>query len=82
MPHKMHSCCGRTLFCSAGDDPEHRGGGEQEDRRGGVSVLQAGSGLPRRQSESARDPAVPLPLLPRRTQEQQGPGNGALSFYV
>lgn len=64
-----------TLFCSAGADPEHRGGGEQEDRGGGVSILQAGSQLPRGKSATARDSAVTLPLLPRRAQEQQGPGS-------
>lgn len=77
MTHNTHAC-GTTLFRSVGADPEHRGGGEQEDRRGGVSVLQAGSQLPRRQSETTRDSAVPLHLLPRRAQEQQGPGSSSL----
>lgn len=68
------------LFCSAGADPEHRGRGEQKDGRGGVSVLQAGSQLPRRESKTTGDPAVPLPLLPRRAQEQQGPGSVSLLY--
>lgn len=71
-----------TLFCSAGADPEHRGGGEPKDGRGGVSVLQAGSLLPRWESKTTRDPAVPLHLLPRRAQEQQGPGSVSLLSLI
>lgn len=70
------------MLCSVGAYPEHRGRGEQEDRRGGVPVLQAGSQLPRGESEATRDPAVPLPLLPRRAQEQQGPGSGSLLSLI
>lgn len=71
-----------TLFCSAGADPEHRGRGKQEDRRGGVSVLQAGSQLPWWKSKTTRDPPVPLYLLPRRAQKQQGPGSVSLLALI
>lgn len=70
------------FFCSAGADPEHRGRGKQEDRRGGVSVLQAGSHLPWWKSKTTRDPAVPLYLLPRRAQKQQGPGSVSLLALI
>lgn len=60
---------------SVGADPGHCGGGEHQDRRGRVSVLQTGSQLFGRESEVAGDSAVALPLLSRRAQEHQGPGS-------
>ena len=84
-PAKTLKSCFFSGGRSVGADSEHRGRGEQEDGGGRVSVLQTGSGLHGGVPENTRDTALPLPLLPRRTQEQQGTGTAApalSSFFV